>query len=550
MSWPYTNSGAARNPRLPSGAPPLPPRNNGLHPAAVSSAVPPPIPPRPAGFGYQPVRKSTPSEILQQPASPPIGFEPRPGPTIRGADVQNVLSSSRPSNGVGSEWSSSSGQDGSQSYSLQPNTLGQPPSYSDISHMFPNGRIPPPPPMPIHSGLGTSPQPSLSASRPDTGVLPAALRSQSSTDGSIQRANSQGSQSEPIIQGSSRSQLSSISQASQHAPDGMQNNATTMSVQNVDYSSPGTSSITHDTESPTAHHDVVVMNDAFQTMRLANPNEVTPLNTTDKNEIGHRASSTQQSPSSVAPPVPKKEPLVTQYPPDAHSSTTNGPVKSPTGTRECIATPVTFAATWYTHPRAPDFHICMNCYEDHIRRSRFAADFRGTFRDDGEARVCRFTTPRMKESLWKTALTTGSLEGVIAYLVLRATIPNCAGQIGVKGTAGIKWYKAKNGELPPMVICQACYEDFVLLHPRFAWDHFEVTTIRHEAEHTWSCDLTVPYIYREYKVRAPMNDWQNFVASVTVRMSLKPCPGAKTVYPTNKWFTPVRGPRGLLICGQ
>ncbi|KAJ2967961.1 hypothetical protein NUW58_g10328 [Xylaria curta] len=107
----------------------------------------------------------------------------------------------------------------------------------------------------------------------------------------------------------------------------------------------------------------------------------------------------------------------------------------------------------------------------------------------------------------------------------------------------------RNNAIPEMVVCQTCYEDHILAYPEFAREHFELSTIPQAADQTWWCDLVVPYIYREYKVRALTNDWKNFVECVPVRMSLNPCPGSDTVYPQdNKWFTPNNGPKGLLIC--
>ncbi|KAI1419325.1 hypothetical protein F5Y12DRAFT_789162 [Xylaria sp. FL1777] len=225
------------------------------------------------------------------------------------------------------------------------------------------------------------------------------------------------------------------------------------------------------------------------------------------------------------------------------------PTHSHTVAKECISTNVTFAATWYTHRRAPEFPICMNCYENHIRSSEFASEFNGTFWDDGKPRACGFNSPRLKDCLWKLALSSGSLDSAVEYLILRPTIPDCVGQGGVKGNSGIKWYRTRNNDIPAMVVCQACYEDLILSHPKFGVDHFQPNTIQHEADQTWSCDIVVPYIQREYKVRASTNDWPSFVQGVAARMSLKPCPGEKTEYPDGKkWFTPTGGPQGLLIC--
>lgn len=64
--------------------------------------------------------------------------------------------------------------------------------------------------------------------------------------------------------------------------------------------------------------------------------------------------------------------------------------------------------------------------------------------------------------------------------------------------------------------------------------------------------MAVPYIIREYNVRAKSGDWASFVGEVSARLSLSPCPKEKTIYPDGggkRWFTPVDGPQGFLVCG-
>ncbi|KAI0541432.1 hypothetical protein GGR58DRAFT_511007 [Xylaria digitata] len=379
--WSYTSFGAAENP------PPLPPRNNNYGPVTTPEEKPPPIPPRPSA-GVQ--RKAVPSTGAQAPTSP----------------AQNghiaVQGQSMASEGAGYQYYP-------QNYSATPNYSS---SHSDISHLFPGGKIPPPPPLPTHSGVSSSP------------------RTPSDTKNA-------------------------------HPP-------------------------------------------------------------------------TQRSPGAQPPGA------------DIPATSPRQPQSAP---KECISTNVTFASTWYTHPRAPDFPICPNCHENHIRGSRFEGEFQGKFWDDGKSRACGFSSTRIKDSLWGLALSSGSLGDLIEYMVLRPTIPNCVGQGGAKGDAGIKWYRTRNSDIPALVICQACYEDHILSHPRFGVDHFEPSTIQHAADQMWSCDMAVPYVYREYKVRALTGDWTSFVQSVAARISFKPCPGDKTVYPDGRvWFTPVNGPQGLLAC--
>ncbi|KAI0116456.1 hypothetical protein GGR51DRAFT_318100 [Nemania sp. FL0031] len=313
-------------------------------------------------------------------------------------------------------------------------------------------------------------------------------------------------------------------------------------------------SITPKIAHSTVNNDVTIMNESFQLMRLSSCSKAAPLSGEGEDDAEKTAHPSQKS-SGSAPIIPKKEPLPTQQPPGVRPSTS---ADSATYSRqrqavfkECISTNVTFAATWYTHPQAPKFLICPYCYETHILNSRFAAQFHGLFHDDGEARACRFSSSRIKESLWKLAISSGSLNDVVKYMALRPSIPNCVGQAGAKGNAGIQWYRTRKNDIPAIVVCQACYEDHILSYPAFGEEHFEPSTIQHPADQTWSCDIAVPYISREYAVRAATNNWGSFVESVPVRMSMQPCPGEKSVYPDGKgkkWFTPTNGPQGLLIC--
>ncbi|TGJ77539.1 hypothetical protein E0Z10_g10729 [Xylaria hypoxylon] len=476
--WSHTSSGAAENP------PPLPPRNYSYGPIAIPDELPPPIPPRPsavASAGIQ--RKAIPSTGVQAPTSP--------------------------------------AQNGRTIISGQSMT----PGYSDISHLFPGGKIPPPPPMSTHSGVGSSSQTPSSTSRPDTSVSTTVSQPHiPSSLGTYTHGNQLPNETQQYTSGGSRQRT-----------DSMNNYTTNTNTHDVDKNLGGQSDITQGVAHPAANDDMAAMNGTFQAMRLANPNEET------------RARSPRQS-SNPAPHILENVPLI-QKSPGARPPSPDASAPSQSMPKECISTGVTFAYTWYTHRRAPDFPICANCHENRIRGSRFEAEFQGKFCDDGKPRGCGFGSTRIKDSLWELALSSGSLDALIEYMILRSTIPNCVGSGGVKGDAGIKWYRTRNNEIPAMVVCQACYEDHILTHPTFGVDHFEPNTFQHAADQTWSCDMVLPYNLREYKVRASTNDWQSFVLGVAARISFKPCPRDKTVYPDSRsWFTPVGGPQGLLVC--
>lgn len=540
--WSHTSSGAPGDTRPPyTNAPPLPPRNTG------PDAVPPPIPPRPVGFGHQSVRNSG---ILDPPNQTngllagvqwvPISSNTSPGDqsaTPRTPDGHIVVLGQ-----VAPE------RDGPHQYPSShagiPQIQAQ--GYSDISHLFPGGRVPPPPPRPVSRGVSASPQPPSNASM---SVSPAVLQPQFSAYDGFPSTYDQ-PQSQP--KQSFSTQAMPVSGDSRQHIHTVEDSTTVTKTHNVNSNSVGESSMSQEVTRLTVNNDMAAVNETFQALQLASSSESVPPSRKDANSNTYRAYSPPK-PSSSVPPIPEKVPLQTIASPGVRSPPADLPAthlrQSQAVYKECLAGGSTFAATWYTHHRAPKFPICPYCYETHIRGSRFAAEFRGSFCDDGEARACGFSGPRMKESLWNLALSSGSLDCVVEYMTLRPSIQDCVGAGGAKGDAGIKWYRAKNYAIPAMVVCQACYEDHILSHPRFGEEHFEPNTIEHAADQVWACDIALPYIYRDYMVRAATNDWPAFVEGVTARLSMPPCPGTKTVYPsTRKWFTPTNGPQGLLIC--
>ncbi|GAW14837.1 hypothetical protein ANO14919_042410 [Xylariales sp. No.14919] len=487
--WAHTSSGAGENP------PPLPPRNYSYGPVTTPDERPPPMPPRPVS--------------MQRKAVPSIGVQAPISSAQNGRIIIPGQSMAPEHTGYHQYPSSNSSV-----------TENQPSGYPDISHLFPDGKIPPPPPLPTHSRASSSPQTPSSASRPDTSVpTPTSQPQIISSPGMCTQKNQLQNETQPPGSGNLRQLTGAI-----------ENATTNTNAHDIDKNLAEQTDNTQGVAHRTINDDMAAISGNFQAMRLENFREAT------------RASSPRHS-SNPAPYISEN------VPPPIRSPNTNAPTQPQSAPKECISTNVIFASTWYTHQRAPDFPICVNCYENHIRRSRFEAEFRGELKDDGKLRACGFSGARIKENLWDLALSSGSLDGLVEYMSLRPTIPDCVGQGGVKGDAGIKWYRTRNNDIPAMVVCQACYEDNILAHPGFGVDHFEPSTFQQAADQIWSCDMAIPYVYREYKVRALTNDWQSFVQGVAARMAFKPCPGDKTVYPDGRvWFTPVGGPQGLLAC--
>ncbi|KAI1451471.1 hypothetical protein F4805DRAFT_463769 [Annulohypoxylon moriforme] len=222
------------------------------------------------------------------------------------------------------------------------------------------------------------------------------------------------------------------------------------------------------------------------------------------------------------------------------------PPPIPSAVTSCIDSPLAFTTDWYWHPDAPEFLICSRCYVDHIYGTKFGDSFQTRRFDDGKARVCRFSKPRMRDHLFKDAIVNDTLESVLGWMRTRPQIPDCKGIEGVKGKLGIKWYKARSNAIPGFVSCQACHEDYILTN-HFSVN-FEPAPSQPEGD-TWACDIAIPFIGKEYEARGKLNDWAGFVNETKARLSIKACPGrGRALTYGKKWFVPKIGPEGLVLC--
>ncbi|KAK7991448.1 hypothetical protein PG988_000242 [Apiospora saccharicola] len=216
----------------------------------------------------------------------------------------------------------------------------------------------------------------------------------------------------------------------------------------------------------------------------------------------------------------------------------------------CIDNPVTFNTTWYTHFAAPEFFICSRCYADHIASSQFRDAFHVAAPAEGEPRVCRFSSPRMKDDLWPKAVASDYLQPVTDWMQHRSRIADCKGFLpGVKGTEGVKWYAPKLREYPTWwAVCEACYEDRVKMFPQMD-SHFRPHPDTHWPDQVWNCDLSVPFIQKEFMKQGPKGDWPTFVRESRAHGHIPACPGHEAHSALGRpWFRPVHGPNWLLLC--
>ncbi|CAK7264476.1 hypothetical protein SEPCBS57363_001101 [Sporothrix epigloea] len=215
----------------------------------------------------------------------------------------------------------------------------------------------------------------------------------------------------------------------------------------------------------------------------------------------------------------------------------------------CIDNPMSFDTWWYTNPSAPTFYICSKCYMDHLFPTQFQNHFEVRYMRDGIKRHCRFSTPRITDSLVPDAVARGSLDGLVAYMQQRVAIPDCKGLDGAKGGQNLKWFRAKHDAIPGLVICEACFQDVACLSP-FAYN-FESSPPHNNPNDTWACDLAVAFIRKEFEERSKSNDWQNFCSEAKARLEIQACPkNTQVMISLRKWFTPVpgKGPEDAVVC--
>ncbi|KAK7975800.1 hypothetical protein PG989_014263 [Apiospora arundinis] len=231
--------------------------------------------------------------------------------------------------------------------------------------------------------------------------------------------------------------------------------------------------------------------------------------------------------------------------PHASSSVASRPVTT------CIDAPVTFNTTWYSHFAAPEFFICSRCYADHIESSVFRDSFHVSAPAEGEPRVCRFSSPRMKDDLWKKAVSTEYLQPVTDWMQLRSRIPDCKGRAGVKGSdaGAMQWYSPKLHQFPSwFLVCQACYEDRIKVFPQLS-SYFEPFTQTQPPQDAWSCDFYIPFVQKEYEKQGPRGDWSTFAREARARMVMPGCPKQEPHFAYGRaWFRPVHGPEWLFVC--
>ncbi|KAF5024870.1 hypothetical protein F66182_3109 [Fusarium sp. NRRL 66182] len=201
---------------------------------------------------------------------------------------------------------------------------------------------------------------------------------------------------------------------------------------------------------------------------------------------------------------------------------------------ECSASLTSFPQHWFYHPAVPEFVLCARCYVDNIYDTQLRDSFRKVYYDDGQKRRCRFSTKRIKEMLFPAAVESGSLDDLIEFMRKRMTIRDCREQTAVQGES---WYATP--DIPNGTICQACFEDTLVVSPFAKHYHLEQSQ---EA----NCDMSIWFVKRTFW---DYDNWASFCSDFRERVTLPPCPKMNTIKANDgAWYKPKNGPGSLQAC--
>ncbi|KAM6520339.1 hypothetical protein FSOLCH5_005130 [Fusarium solani] len=237
-------------------------------------------------------------------------------------------------------------------------------------------------------------------------------------------------------------------------------------------------------------------------------------------------------PREEATPTRPKTPRVhTPGPPQEHAS---GAKPLPQCSSAITSTP----QHWFFHPSVPKFTICAWCYVKHIYDTRFRDSFTKMYCDDKEPRRCRFSSRRLRDTLFPEAIMSGSLDECVSFMQKRMTIRDCLEQIQTEGDS---WYTTP--DIPNSTLCQACFEDDVS-GTSFA-EHYQLQTVQGACY----CDSTVWFLKRKFSEYLKEDNWAKFAEEMSVRVTLPPCPRMNDIKANDRqWYKLKNGSSSLQAC--
>ncbi|KAF9882229.1 hypothetical protein CkaCkLH20_00265 [Colletotrichum karsti] len=181
---------------------------------------------------------------------------------------------------------------------------------------------------------------------------------------------------------------------------------------------------------------------------------------------------------------------------------------------------IEYESDWYCLPDLPDFLICTNCQHKYLAETDLSNLLERTRRPTGR---CRFNVPRLTRALLPAYRKTGDLKPIRDFMKRRLSVQDCHGEAGVKGEAGVVWYKPLDDRLLGMLSCEACYEDVILAASfRGNWGPYDRA---HAAGETWACDVALRFIRRisEKFPVLPGRTWEDWACSAANHMNQPTC---------------------------
>ncbi|EON96497.1 putative integral membrane protein [Phaeoacremonium minimum UCRPA7] len=122
----------------------------------------------------------------------------------------------------------------------------------------------------------------------------------------------------------------------------------------------------------------------------------------------------------------------------------------------------------------------------------------------------------------------------------------CKGLAYSTGAYGAKYFSMTDHEIDGFIICEECYEDWVVGMPFES--RFSPYSNQQGEDEKWACDLAVPYIRTAVLEKSKHNSWSEFVKCCTTRMSLPACEGIETQSSHCNWYHPRRQIEGMHVC--
>ncbi|KAH0429315.1 hypothetical protein CcaCcLH18_08527 [Colletotrichum camelliae] len=206
---------------------------------------------------------------------------------------------------------------------------------------------------------------------------------------------------------------------------------------------------------------------------------------------------------------------------------------------------VDYETDWYHLPETPDFTICTCCYEMYLAATPLSASFRRIQRPRG---ACGLKAHRVAKVLIPHCLKTLDLQPLRDYVTKRLSVQDCHGVGGVKGTAGVKWFKPLDTRLNGFLSCEACFEDIVLgtaFHQN--WAPYDSTQAEDDV---WACDICIPFIGRILINYSLTHTWEVWIQSTIKYLNLPRCEKGVAVSPLSRKWLQLSGGRvsHLKIC--